>query len=63
MPLHGGPQRLLRRSAALERAASRDPLEAPDEGGLGLLLLAGLFDEVSLDPAPGGNRIVLRKVR
>jgi anti-sigma regulatory factor (Ser/Thr protein kinase) len=49
--------------AALARAGARDPLSATDEGGLGLLILAGLFDEVRLDEAPAGNRIVLRKAR
>lgn len=50
-------------AAALARAAARDPLTAPDEGGLGLLILEGLFDEVRQGDAPAGNRIVLRKAR
>lgn len=51
---------------AIERAQARDPLEAldaDDEGGRGLLLLVGMFDEVRLDREEGRNRITLRRAR
>jgi anti-sigma regulatory factor (Ser/Thr protein kinase) len=51
---------------ALDRAAAHDPLEALEsdlDGGRGMLLLAGLFDEVRLDREAGRNRITLRKAR
>ena len=51
---------------AIERAQARDPfeaLEADDEGGRGLLLLVGMFDEVRLDRDGGKNRITLRRAR
>lgn len=51
---------------AIERAQARDPfeaLDADDEGGRGLLLLVGLFDEVRLDREDGKNRITLRRAR
>ncbi len=47
---------------ALDRAAARDPLANLDGSGLGLPLLAGLFDAMSNDYAEeSGNRITLRK--
>lgn len=51
---------------ALDRAADHDPLEALErdvDGGRGMLLLAGLFDEVRLDREGGKNRITLRRTR
>ena len=49
---------------ALARAADRDPLADLDGNGLGLPLLAGLFDAISNDYHPDrGNRITLRKER
>ena len=51
---------------AIERAQARDPfeaLEADDEGGRGLLLLVGMFDEVRLDRDGGKNRFTLRRAR
>jgi anti-sigma regulatory factor (Ser/Thr protein kinase) len=53
-------------AGAIARAAAHDPLddiEGATDGGRGLLLLAGLFDEVRLDRERGRNRIVLRKAR
>jgi anti-sigma regulatory factor (Ser/Thr protein kinase) len=47
--------------AALERAAALDPLET--DGGRGLVLLTGLFDEVRLEREADRNRITLRKAR
>jgi anti-sigma regulatory factor (Ser/Thr protein kinase) len=46
---------------ALVRARSRDPLET--DGGRGLVLLEGLFDEVRLERDADQNRITLRKAR
>lgn len=51
---------------ALDRAAAHDPLEALEsdsDGGRGMLLLTGLFDEVRLDREAGKNRITLRRAR
>ena len=51
---------------ALDRAAAHDPLEALEndvDGGRGLLLLTGLFDEVRLDREADRNRITLRRAR
>lgn len=51
---------------AVARAQARDPLEAldsDDDGGRGLLLLVGMFDEVRLDRDDGRNCISLRRAR
>jgi len=48
--------------AALAEAAARDPLAALEAGGLGLKLVASLFDEVRSEHEDGrGNRVVLVK--
>ena len=47
--------------AALVRATKLDPLET--DGGRGLVLLTGLFDEVRLERDQDRNRITLRKAR
>jgi anti-sigma regulatory factor (Ser/Thr protein kinase) len=47
--------------AALVRASNLDPLET--DGGRGLVLLTGLFDEVRLERDEDRNRITLRKAR
>ncbi len=57
----GGPFDL---EGALREAAERDPLEALDEGGLGLPMLVALFDEVRHRHEAGrGNTITLRRAR
>ncbi|MCO5171806.1 MAG: ATP-binding protein [Planctomycetes bacterium] len=48
---------------AIARAQARDPLDDEGDGGRGLLLLVGLFDEVRLDRDDGRNRITLRRRR
>ena len=48
-------------NAALERAAQRDPLAELDGSGLGLPMLAVLFDRIDHSYEQGQNRIVLRR--
>lgn len=48
-------------NAALERAAQRDPLAELDGSGLGLPMLAVLFDRIEHAYEDGQNRIALRR--
>lgn len=58
---HGPPFDL---QAAIDKAADRDPLEDLDGSGLGLPLLAGLFDSLECRHEEGqGNQITLTKKR